>query len=278
MLRRTTRAVATAGGSDVTVTVDGIRYLVDHTDGGPGGELFVWRVLPEFAAVRRALALLDERGESTAGRVFVDVGANIGTTCLPAVAHLGFARAIAIEPYRPNAQLLRANANLNELAELVDVVEAAASDYEGEATFAAGKPTTRRRHRAGAGTLRSDGAGEAVRVVTVDDELTRQGVAADDVGLLWADVMGHEARVALGARKLLDASRPFVFAARTGKLRRTGDLQSFTALIERNYAHVVDLRDPSSSVEPSSALRDLLRPRVITDVLAFGRPSQRTSA
>jgi len=278
LLRRAARAVATAAGSDVSVTVDGLRYVVDRTDGGPGEALFTWRVLPEFATVRRALDLLSEYGESPTGRVLVDVGANIGTTCLPAVARLGFARAIAIEPYARNVQVLRANAGLNGLADRVMVVEAAASDTEGEATFAAGKPTTRGRRRSGAGTIRPDSSGDAVRVVTVDAELARRGLSAGDVGLLWADVQGHEAKVAFGARSLLEAARPFVFAARTGKLEQSGDLARFAAHIEKSYAHVIDLRDAASNVQPASSLRDLLRPRGTTDILAFGRPAQRVSA
>jgi FkbM family methyltransferase len=277
LLRRAARATATAAGSDVTVTVDGIRYVVDRSDGGPGGALFEWRVLPEFGALQRAVELLTAHGDSPVDSLLVDVGANIGTTCLTAVVRHDFNRALAIEPYSMNARLLRANADLNGLADRVTVVEAAASDVEGETTFAAGKATTRGRHRSGAGTLRTDGVGSDVRVVTVDAELRRRGISADDVGLLWADVQGHEARVALGAIGVVQQSRPFVFAARTGKLERKGDLETLATLVETHYAHVIDLRDPTSRIEAASSVRALLKPRATTDILAFGSPTQGAS-
>jgi FkbM family methyltransferase len=253
------------------VTVDGIRYLVDRSDDGPGGALFVWRVLPEFAALRRAVDLLAANGESPAGRLLVDVGANIGTTCLPAVARLGFAGAVAIEPDRRNARVLRANADLNGLSELVAVVEAAAGDEEGEATFVAGKTTKGGRHRSGAGALHSDREGDAVRVVTVDAELERRSVAPGEVGLLWADVQGHEAKVARGAQSLLEASRPFVFAARIGKLERVGDSEKLVSLIGKHYRYVVELRDTGpTDLRPAAQLEELLRASPMTDVLALG--------
>lgn len=269
LLRRAARGAATLAGADVSVTVDGLRYIVDRSDDGPGRGLFIWRVLPEFAALERALELLAANGESASGRLLVDVGANIGTTCLPAVARHGLAGAIAIEPDARNARVLRANADLNGLADRVQIVEAAAADEEGQATFAAGKATKGGRHRSGAGALRA--GGEAVRVVTVDAELARRGVAAGDVGLLWADVQGHEAKVALGAQSLLEAARPFVFAARIRKLEQLGDGETLVSLIGTHYRSVVELRAGGPAVvRPAAELGELLRASPMTDVLAFG--------
>ena len=54
------------------------------------------------------------------GRSFVDVGANIGTTTIPALLSHGFETAVAIEPEPENVRVLRMNVLLNDLEDRVD--------------------------------------------------------------------------------------------------------------------------------------------------------------
>lgn len=66
--------------------------------------------------------------------VLLDVGANVGVYTVAAAA-LGAARVVAVEPFEPNVEALRANIALNEIAERVSVLPFAASAHDGEGTL-----------------------------------------------------------------------------------------------------------------------------------------------
>jgi FkbM family methyltransferase len=225
--------------------------------------------------------LLRESGAAPDGRVFVDVGANIGTTTLPALARYGFERAIAVEPEPENVRLLRANAALNRLDQRVVVVEAAVGSSPGRAAFRRGKQT-RHGWRAGAGSLlKADrSGGPEIEIVTVDGVLAELGVDPASVGLLWLDVQGYEGHALAGATGLIDAGVPVVFASRPRKLAKAGKLDELVERIATGYTQVADLR-PTAAVEgwqpaprPAIEIEGLLQARATTDILAFGpRPA-----
>jgi FkbM family methyltransferase len=231
----------------------------------------------EFVVLARALQTLVEHGfEATAGTI-VDVGANIGTTVVPALVLHGFERGVAIEPDPENRKVLRASLALSGVDDRVAVVGAAASSGPGEATF------TRQRwgggkHRIGSGRLRDDPAqaSDLISVETVSlDDLAAQGVIdADSVSLLWLDVQGHEGEVLEGGSSLLRRRVPVVFALRPRELSRPGILAE---LLGRQYDTLVDLRHPSlkegwtPELETIDALEQRFGRRLTTDMLAFNR-------
>ena len=231
----------------------------------------------EFVVLARVLQTLGEHGFETAGGTIVDVGANIGTTVVPALILHGFERGVAIEPDPENRKVLRASLALNEVDDRVEVVGAAASSGPGEATF------TRQRwgggkHRIGSGRLSDDPAqaSDLISVETVSlDDLAAQGVIdADSVSLLWLDVQGHEGEVLEGASSLLRRRVPVVFALRPRELSRPGILAE---LLGRHYDTLVDLRHPSlkegwtPELETIDALEQRFGLRLTTDMLAFNR-------
>lgn len=151
--------------------------------------------------MKRLAVALDHVGPRRG--VFVDVGANIGTTCLPALHVHEFRRAIAIEPEQSNARLLAANAALNGLSERITIHQVAASDRTGTLRLSI-HPSNSGGHRV------TEGAGQEVAATTLDSLLEAEGVSPADVGLLWIDVQGHELAVLRGAGSLLAARVPFV--------------------------------------------------------------------
>lgn len=209
--------------------------LTDRT--GIGRAMFVRRKRPEIALLTRTLAILAARGFSTDQSTLIDVGANIGTTTLFGLTRHGFARALAFEPDPDNARMLAANVALNGLSDRVTVIEAAASDAVGQASF----------HRG-----RSDGTGRLadladpassvveVNVTTIDRELQAHSIDPGSVGLLWVDVQGHEVAVLMGAESLLARRIPVVAAFRYGlRDRQTSTIASLGGL---GYDRFVDLR------------------------------------
>lgn len=271
VLQRVWFRAARAASTHVTTTADGITYLVSTQDDGPGRALVVFGVTPELEILPRALSILRAHGETPEHGILVDVGANIGTTALPALLQHGFERAVAIEPEPENVRVLHANAALNCVQDRLDIVAAAASDEAGTVAFGRGKQT-RRGWRAGAGSILAADREDAIEVslVRIDDELESRRIEPASVGLLWLDVQGQEGHVLAGARSVVEAGRPVVFALRPGKLRKAGGLDPLLELVSEHYTYVADLRAEEDDVRPVSMLSELVASASTTDVLAFG--------
>jgi len=230
-------------------------YLVSPEDRGPSAKVYLNRKRPEFVVLARAVQLVVSRG------TFVDVGANIGTTTIPALLDHGFARAVACEPGALAAESLRRSLAANGLAGRATVVEAAVTDAEG--TLRLRMPT------ADSGILEVGAPdGEEIEVVAVTlDGLAARGVYdSADVGMVWVDAQGHEGHVLAGATRLLERGVPLVVALRPKKLRRGGGLERYVELLEGRYERVVDLR-AAEPVEEIGALRRFIDENRKTDLL-----------
>jgi FkbM family methyltransferase len=162
-------------------------FIVETWDQVVARSLFVKRGRNEMRAIGRAVAILERHGRSVGG-TFVDCGANIGTTTIPALDY--FDRAIAFEPEPRNVRLLRANLVLNDLFERVVVHAVAVSDVAGEAML--------RQDPRNAGGHELSGEGElSVPTVTLDEAIP----AGEPVGMIWMDIQGHEPRALAGATR-----------------------------------------------------------------------------
>jgi FkbM family methyltransferase len=236
-------------------------------DGGLGRSIFVkgWR--KDLAILAEALTVLGEHGVRLPDEpIFVDVGANIGTTTLMAVGRHGFTSAVAIEPSPLNYRTLKVNLMANGLEGRVRAVAAAASDREGETSFdvTAGNFGG---HRVGNG----DGRGTTVRTISLDGLVDQGAIDPGRVGLLWIDAVGHEGEVLVGASKLLDASVPVVVSRRRNLgLGSTAD--RVVELVTQNYTDVVELRDflTRHPIDEFAGLVDSFRHS--TDLLLLRRP------
>jgi FkbM family methyltransferase len=183
-------------------------------DTGLGRQVFVSRWRKDLTVLGRAVEWLAGNGISLpAEPLFVDVGANIGTTTVMALRRHGFASAVAIEPSPANGRLLRLNVVANELEPRVRILPVAASDQAGETRFDVSNANW-------GGHRVSDGDGSAT--VTVEavmlDGLVEQGVVQPErVGLVWIDAPGHEPAVLAGASSLIERGTPIVVAIRQVK-------------------------------------------------------------
>lgn len=224
----------------VAVEIDGCEFILSTADPAPGGRLFSARGKSEFTVLRRAAAAVPNRG------VFLDVGANIGTSSLPALQY--FERVIAVEAEPRNAKLMRANAALNGLGDRVTVVEAACSNAPGtvELRLSAGGH--------GGHAVRTAKPGSTmlpVRATTMDLVVAEQGLRPEDIGLVWMDVEGYEDKVVAGAAAIVAAGVPMVIEARA----RTAE--ALTGLLA-GYRHFVDLREEDGESRPLAELSPYL--------------------
>lgn len=228
----------------------------------------------EFVCLERACAILRESNRLGDSEVFVDVGAHIGTSVIPALTRHGFARAIAIEPDPGNVRILRANLALNGLHADVSVVHAALSDSPGRLWFVPG------RHKGGTakGRLRNEPGSDAERVdvVTLDSLAEAGTVDPAATGLLWMGKGFKDAAFLTATLTFLKHRVPIVFVQPRDWM--TGSSPLLHELKENGYEQVIDLRRPSLD-EPLSEWPRLLEPidnlpaisprKTITDVLVF---------
>ena len=237
----------------VSVEADGFTFLVPTGDAAAGERFFKTRSGSEFVVLRRACERIAPRG------AFVDVGANIGTTTLPALRY--FERALAVEAEPRNAALLRANVALNGLQDRVVVREAACSSHEGEVELLLSE-----KHGGHAvGHAKRGARTLPVPAARLDTLVEDAGLGAADVGLVWMDVGGYEEEVLTGAARIRDLGVPLVVEVRA----RTA--LAVERLLSERYSRAVDLRDEAEL--PIAGLADYLRRlagrggRKFTDVL-----------
>lgn len=233
-------------------------YLVRTSDKRLGASLFTGLARGEFAVVRRTIEVLGR--EAVADRVFVDVGANIGTSTIPALLD-GFARAVAVEPEPENLTTLRLNLTLNCMSDRVTVVEAAATDHVGTIDLVV-RPGTSGTHHVG--HAKSPDA----RLVPVPAVMIDDLVEPDEVGLLWLDVQGHEPAALRGGKRLLEARCPIVFEVHRS-LRKSSAMSELEAAIA-GYSRFLDFRS-DDGLRPMSEFHafteEFGRERRMTDVL-----------
>ncbi len=202
----------------------------------------------EQKVMEAALGLLEHRlgRPPLAGGTFVDIGANIGTSTIPALKQLGAGRAIAVEPAPANTRLLRANIAANGLETLVTVVETALSDRAGRYELEIGPDNSgdcRIRLTDEPGAIGEAGwEVEDVAGMTFDELLQLQHLATSDIDLVWMDTQGHEAQVLEGAASLLASDVPVISEYWPYGLTRAGGLDRLHAIIAANYASVFDVR------------------------------------
>jgi FkbM family methyltransferase len=139
--------------------------------------------------------------------LFIDVGANIGTSCIPAVARGYAKRAIAIEPEPHNCRLLRANIALNGLDNRITVHESACGIQDNETLELALSDED----NIGDHQIRPDGGNGGRKTVKIQSNtLDTSCPDVCDGTLIWMDTQGYEGYVLAGAARWLGAGAPLV--------------------------------------------------------------------
>ena len=256
--------------SHVHAEMAGLDVVIPTTDWTIGRSVYSsgdWDPL----LVGTAFDALRAFGQPYENTTFLEVGANFGVYCLPAVSQLGFSRAVAYEPDPASFELLRQNIERNDLGERVDAHHAALSEQPGELTLSLGIGNS------GDNRIVDSASGsrhETVQVPakTFDDEVAAGRIPLGELGLVWLDVQGHEGEVLAGARSLLSSNVPIVMEYSSGMLK--GEARTrLNELIAENFDVIVDLGWCSLSnklrFQPASVIHDFARGlwEVETDLL-----------
>lgn len=194
------------------------------------GELLFIQGQHDLDKLEKALGLLDKRPKT-----LIDVGANIGPICIPAVARGYVESAVAIEPEPNNLRLLRANVALNGLENRVTIHATAAGMADGETLILDLCVDNLGDHR-----IHAEGdagrEGISVSVWTLD---TLCADAADP--LIWMDTQGYEGFVLAGGARILGGKPPVVAEFWPYGLKRSGSFEAFCSALS-HYEQFIDLK------------------------------------
>lgn len=255
ILRRLLFDLVAPFSPSIAVDRDGIFYHVSTADKLIGRYTFGTGSF-EKDLMERSIGLLErETGNSPLlkGRTFVDVGANIGTTTIPAIKTFHAAKVIAFEPSPANFRLLRCNIIANDVTSDVDAYDVGLSNESGTALFELSR-TNSGDHRVRMPGIDSPGELDegnrptiTVPVITLDEHFQRADIDIDDIGLLWLDTQGHEGHVLAGATMVVDSAVPVACEYWPYGLQRSGGLSLLHDLVTRHYRWVIDVRRSTPS-------------------------------
>jgi FkbM family methyltransferase len=163
----------------------------------------------DFEKVKTAIRLL---GPSFKLDTLVDIGANIGTICVPVLARGLAQNAIAIEPEPKNFRTLMANVYLGDVADRITCHNVALGAEDNATLRFDLSKNNSGDHRVHSGTA-SNFHFEADR-----DSITIKSSRLDTIvqsacpksWLIWMDTQGYEGFILKGAPKILEAKVPMV--------------------------------------------------------------------
>jgi FkbM family methyltransferase len=222
----------------------GETFLVNSRDHIIGRELFISGEF-DFEKFLLAWDLIATHRAETKPKLLIDVGCNIGTICIPAVARNYVEQAIAIEPDPENCRLLRANLELNAVAPQIALHCVAAGSADGEMLELELSPFNLGDHRIR--TLRSDehavDSGRKSVVVSSAKLDTICSGQLDADFIVWMDVQGFEGHVLAGSSETLRRRPPLVLEFWPGALSRTGGFELLKGSLAA-YSNFIDLAAP----------------------------------
>lgn len=254
-----------------TIESEGARFVLSTADKEISRILFIygWYDRPLLETVHRLMPALTGRPFDLHGKAFLDVGANIGSATVEALAHFGASRSVAFEPDPDNFRFLQQNLAANGLLDVVDAHRIALSDRSGTVRFEH-SPDNWGDHRVRLDDARENRLGErarattSVEATTLDDLVDRGIVDLSDVALAWIDVQAHEPNMLAGATALTGSDIPVVLEYWPYGLRDAGVLDWLDEVIASSYTHFVDtkgdLGDPKAALRPVSELSALHGP------------------
>lgn len=202
---------------DVTVETSNGRITFPSHQWLPGKYLYVKRSYEEKEAedVVELLRAQGYVGRNGATRTVLNIGANIGMTCIALLKHSYFDRAIAIEPASDNFRLLLRNIEQNGLSGRILPSQCAVSAISGwlDMELSPDNPGDHRiRLTETPGFYREEKRKTVqVQARALDDLLAEEPLtSAPSIDLVWIDIQGHEGHLFKGARKFFARGIPAV--------------------------------------------------------------------
>ena len=170
----------------------------------------LWRGAWQRRDLERAVGLIATHVPSARGKLFVDIGANIGSETIYAMLTGFFSGGVAIEAEPRNFALLQENLAVNGLESRVAAVCCAVGAKAGKLRLR--KTTWNLGGHAIASAADAETGSDTITVdaATLPEILATAGSRENDPGLVWIDVNGSELQVLEGMGDMLSRRVPIV--------------------------------------------------------------------
>jgi FkbM family methyltransferase len=221
----------------------------------------------EVGLLQRSHELLLREGFSDPKRdVVVDAGANIGMICIAMLTWGYFREALAFEPFPETFVLLERNVRQNGLENAIRAYPYALSSESGEATLEisdsnAGDQRVRATDPKTGALLREDARSTlTVPLRTLDAVLREASLDPDRIGLVWADIQGHEGHLFQGARDTLSHRIPVLTEFWPYGILRAGmSVDDYVAIVRSLFGSiiVVSPETPAFERQDPESIREL---------------------
>lgn len=199
---------------------------------------------------------LEWLGPSFTLDTLVDVGANIGTICIPVIKRKLARRAIAFEPNPVNYRTLVANVYINDLADKIDTINLALGSADDQLLEFELSETNSGDHR-----IRVDKAEEGIfsehsrRTIKVKADRFDTHVADlnPDSSLIWMDTQGYEGNILEGAQHAIQRQVPMVLEFWPYGMKRARSYEALRRALS-NYCQFYDLAETTARPQPIAML------------------------
>ena len=185
------------------------KYIVNSNDKGIGRSLYINGSF-EFDIFLHTLEILKNKIKT---ETLVDIGANIGSICIPAVKRGIFKNCLAIEPEPYNFDLLTKNIFINNLSDKIQTFNFALGQFDNEKIKFELSENNYGDHRIKSNLTEKNYYNEDKRKI-IDIEIKRLDAVIKDFDpketLLWMDVQGYEGFVLEGGMNILSKKPPLV--------------------------------------------------------------------
>ena len=244
-------------------------WLSDSKDSQIGRDLHIYKEAFDFAKLELVFDIL-RKNTLQAPNTMVDIGAHIGTICIPATKRGLVQKAIAVEPDPRNFELLQVNVFLNGLKNHIQCLNIALGDgSQTQLNFEISK-NRQGDHRVHLNNEKGQYGEENREVIKVN------ALALDDLldkpnneVLVWIDTQGYEAYILAGAENFLALTPPLVIEFWPYAMKRMQTFSKLVSIISSSkYSHFYDLSNFKMS--PSVANVENLE-RLYQDLSEDGR-------
>jgi len=174
--------------------------------------------------------------------VFLDVGANVGTTSLVATKNHRVSEVIAIEPASENFALLQCNIYLNKLHNKIRGINAAVSDTNSIVNLLV-SPVLPSDNRVRSGNICSENTKvERIMSITIDSLVKN---SSNEIVFMWLDVQGCEYYALNGAKTLISSSKNLALQIEFWPLglKETNSLSLLCQFCKEHFSRYIDMKE-----------------------------------
>lgn len=232
------------------------RLYINNKDQVISRELFLTGEF-EYSKINTVLYLLKNLSLLKSNGVLLDIGANIGTVCIPLIKENYFLSAFAFEPEPKNYKSLMKGIKNNKLNKRILPFNLALSNRNGELNLAVSEDNFGD-HKIQVST---QGSAKTVKIqsTTLDHFLSSHQINPGNISLIWMDVQGHEKHVLEGCSDLLlNYSIPTVIEFWPHGLNNAKvKPEEFVQMIQKYFKFYYDLSDSTLTKKSVTNLIEL---------------------